>query len=375
MITDFSIDDNGYFARTREIFIRLSILMAMAVSCYLLMLPFLKLIVSGIIVAIGVYPGYRKLTNALKGRRKLAATLCTVLLLAVMIVPGVLMAGTLVDGITSLVQQVQAGRLNIPPPPASLDKVPVIGHRMADFWTQCSTDASESLNRLRPEIQKRIPAVLAASASVGGVVLQFLFSVLLAGYLLATSEANSRFADKLFLRVFGPDLGLEFKELVAATVRSVTNGILGVAVIQTLCATIGFWAVGLPGTGLWAFLFLVAAVLQLGMIVLIPAVLYAFAVFPTSHAVMFLIWCVVVGLMDNVLKPLLLGRGSKVPMPVIFLGVLGGFMLMKVIGLFVGAIILAVGYKLFMVWLDYGRPPREMQTAEPPPMEVESVSS
>ena len=375
MTTDFSIDDNGYFARTREIFIRLSILTAMAVSCYLLMLPFLKLIVSGIIIAIGVYPGYRMLTKALNGRSKLAATLCTVLLLAVMIVPVVLLAGTLVEGITNLVQQAQTGRLKIPLPPASLDKVPVIGHKVADFWTQCSTDVSKLVNRLSPEIQKQIPAVLSASAGAGGLVLQFLFSVLLAGYLLATSEANSRFADKLFMRIFGPDLGLEFKDLVAATVRSVTNGILGVAVIQTLCATIGFWAVGLPGTGLWAFLFLVAAVLQFGIIVLIPAVLYAFAVFPTSHAVMFLIWCIVVGLMDNVLKPVLLGRGCKVPMPVIFLGVLGGFMLMRVIGLFVGAIILAVGYKLFMAWLDYGAPSKEMETAEPPALEVESVTS
>ena len=366
-------DDRNYFARSREIFIRLTLLAAMGLSCYVLMLPFLKLIVSGIIVSIGVYPGYRMLTNALKGRTKLAATICTILLLAVMVVPSVLLAGTLVDGIRTVVQQVEAGKLNIPPPPADLDKVPVIGKKLQELWALSSTNLEELMNRLSPEIRKRIPAVLAASAGVGGVVLQFLFSILLAGYLLATSEANGRFVDKLFIRIFG-DLGLEFKELVSATIRSVTNGILGVAVIQTLFASLGFWFGGLPGAGLWALLFLIAAVLQIGAIVLLPAVLYAFATFSTTHAVIFLVWCILVGAMDNVLKPILLGRGSKVPMAVIFLGVLGGFMVMKIIGLFVGAIILSVGYKLFMAWLNYGAPP-QVEPGEPPSLEVESVSS
>jgi predicted PurR-regulated permease PerM len=272
-----------------------------------------------------------------------------------------------------VVRQVEAGGLNIPLPPASLDKVPVVGRKLEDFWTLCSTNLSEAVRRLRPEIQKRIPAVLSASAGAGGVLLQFLISILLAGYLLATSEANGRFADRLFVRIFD-DLGLEYKELVSDTIRSVTNGILGVAVIQTLFASLGFWFGGLPGAGLWAMIFLVAAILQLGAIVLIPAVFYAFAVFSTTHAVILLVWCIVVGLMDNVLKPILLGRGSKVPMAVIFLGVLGGFMLMNIIGLFVGAIILSVGYKLFMAWLNYGAP-QEAEGLEAPPVAVDPVRS
>ncbi len=372
MITQLSIDDKGYFIRPREIFIRLTLLAAMAVSCFLLMIPFLKLIVTGIIIAIGVYPAYRMLTNALKGRTKWAATICTIVLLAVMIVPAVLLAGTLVDGVRTLVHQVQAGQLNIPPPPAGLETVPLVGRKLEGLWTLASTNLSEVVKRLSPEIEKRIPAVLSASAGAGGMILQFLISILLAGYLLATSEANGRFADKLFIRIFG-DQGLEFKELVSATVRSVTNGILGVAVIQTFFATLGFWFGGLPGAGLWAILFLIAAVLQVGMLVLIPALLYAFAVFSTTHAVIFLVWCIFVGLMDNVLKPMLLGRGSKVPMAVIFLGVLGGFITMNLIGLFVGAIILSVGYKLFLAWLNYGSP--QAAETEEPSAGVEPLSS
>ena len=103
---------------------------------------------------------------------------------------------------------------------------------------------------------------------------------------------------------------------------------------------------------MWAVLFLIAAVLQAGVLVLIPAVIYMFAIASTTKAVIFLIWCIMVGLMDNVLKPVLLGRGAVVPMAVVFLGAIGGFVAMGIIGLFVGAILLSVGYKLFLAWIE-----------------------
>jgi predicted PurR-regulated permease PerM len=351
VIPQISVEDKGYMSRAREVFIRMTLLAALGISCFLLLRPFLSLIISGIIIAIGVYPGYRILTNLFRGRDKLAAVLCTAVLLLVVIVPCLLLAGTLVEGVRTMTHQLQTGQVHVPPPPPSLGKVPVIGDRLSDFWSLFSTNLSEAVRRFLPKIQALIPALLAASAGIGGAVLQFLISILLAGFLLATSEGNARFADRVFSRIFG-NQGPEYKELVTSTVRSVTNGILGVALIQTLFASLGFWFVGLPGAGLWAAIFLVASVLQIGPLVLIPAVLYAFAAFSTSRAVMFLVWCIVVGLMDNILKPLLLGRGSKVPMLVIFLGVLGGFMVMRIIGLFVGAIVLAVGYKLFIAWLN-----------------------
>ena len=281
--------------------------------------------------------------------------LCTLLLLLIVILPCLLLAGSLTGGIGAIVQQAQAGRIDLPPAPQGLDKLPFIGPRMNSFWTLCSTDLSAVVSRFSPQIKELIPKLLSDSAKFGGVLLQFLISILLAGFFLATSEKESQFADRLFARIFA-EQGPEYKELVTATVRSVTNGILGVAVIQTLFASLGFWFVGLPGAGLWAGIFLIAAVLQMGVIVLVPAVLYVFATQSTTHAVLFLVWSIIVGLMDNVLKPILLGRGSKVPMIVIFLGVLGGFIAMNLIGLFVGAVVLSVGYKLFMVWLDEGVP-------------------
>jgi predicted PurR-regulated permease PerM len=341
-----------YFARGREVFIRLSLIAIMGVSCVLLLRPFLNLIICGVIISVGIFPGHQMLTKALRGRAKLSAALCSILLLAVLIVPSVLLGGTVADGIQTITRQLQAGRLDIPPPPSSLEKLPIVGRRLEEFWTLCSTNLSELATRFAPQIKKSIPAVVSASAGVGAAILLFVVAIILAGYFLATSEANGRFASRVFVRIFR-DRGMEFKDLVLSTIRTVATGILGVAVIQTVCASLGFWIVGLPGAGLWALIFLVASVLQVGVVALLPAVLYGFAAFSTTRAVIFLVWCVIVGLMDNVLKPILLGRGAKVPMPVIFLGVLGGFMFMNtIIGLFVGAIVLSVGYKMFMVWLD-----------------------
>jgi predicted PurR-regulated permease PerM len=205
--------------------------------------------------------------------------------------------------------------------------------------------------RLAPQIKSVLPGILSASAGIGFTVLQFFLSVLVSGVLLANARAAAEVTRSLANRLFG-DRGPEFERLVGATIRSVTFGILGVALIQSALGVIGFLVMGLPGASLWAVVFLFAAVLQVGGLVLIPAVIYAFATATTAKAVIFLVWCVFVGVIDNVLKPLLLGRGVAVPVAVVFLGAIGGFVAMGIIGLFVGAIVLSVGYKLFLAWID-----------------------
>jgi predicted PurR-regulated permease PerM len=138
------------------------------------------------------------------------------------------------------------------------------------------------------------------------------------------------------------------------TIRSVARGILGVAFLQSILAGLGFLAVGVPGAGLWALLCLLLAVVQIGIFpVVIPAVIYVFYTADTSTAVLFLVWGVLVSALDNVLKPMLLGRGVNVPMAVIFVGAIGGFLASGIVGLFIGSVILVLGYQLFMAWL-YG---------------------
>ena len=148
--------------------------------------------------------------------------------------------------------------------------------------------------------------------------------------------------------------GADYAELVQATVRSVTRGILGVALIQSLLAGLGFLAVGIPGAGLLALVCLLLGVVQIGpAVVLIGTVIYVFSTADTVTAVIFLIWSIFVGLIDNVLKPVLLGRGVKVPMVVIFVGAIGGFLASGIIGLFVGAVVLALSFTLFKAQLPH----------------------
>jgi predicted PurR-regulated permease PerM len=342
--------DRGYMNRSREVFIRMSLLAFMTVTCYLILKPFVLLLLWSIILAIATNPGYQWISRKLHGRERLAAVICTALLLAVVIIPALLLAGTLTSAAQSIAGGLQNGTLSVPPPPAKILNWPVIGAPVTSMWSLASTNLSEALGKLSPYLRNYTPKLLATSAALGGTLLQFIIAIIIAGVLLTNDKGNAEFTHLLFDRIFEAK-GREFENLAASTIRGVTNGILGVAVIQSVFAGLGFIVVGLPGAGLWAAIFLVASVLQIGPLVMIPAVIYAFTITSTSHAVAFLMWSAFVGLMDNILKPLMLGRGSKVPTAVIFIGVIGGFMAIGIVGLFVGAIILSVGYKLFLTWL------------------------
>jgi predicted PurR-regulated permease PerM len=332
-----------------SIYIGLGILLTIA--CLTILRPFIPLLTWGIIIAVAAYPGFKKLQLALGGREVVTAVLFAVLFLAFLIIPVVLLAKTLVESVHTLAAHFKEGTLIIPPPPAGVETWPIIGAPLNSLWSRASRDLSEAIRSFAPQIKAALPGLLSVSAGLGLTVLQFALSIVVAGVLLASAQAANDVTRSLFNRVFGAK-GSEFQELIGATIRSVTSGILGVAFIQSVLAGLGFLVAGLPGAGLWAVTFLIAAVLQVGVLVLIPAVIYMFAISSTTKAVIFLVWCLVVALVDNFLKPLLLGRGVAVPMVVVFLGAIGGFVALGLVGLFVGAIVLSVGYKLFLAWLD-----------------------
>jgi len=350
VIVQSHFHDEDFTNRALEVSIHVGLLILLAAACSVILRPFIPLIVWGIIVAIAVYPGYRKLKDVMRGRGGLAAVLCTIVLLAILFVPVALLTETLIEGIQSMAAHVKDGTLTVPPPPPNLETWPIIGVPLSRAWNLASTNLTAALRSFAPQIKAILPRLLSASAGIGLTVLQFVLSILISGGLLAYAQSGAEVAGSLADRLFGVR-GPEFQELVASTIRSVTIGILGVAFLQSIFAGVGFLVVGLPGAGLWALAFLFAAVLQVGPIVLVPAVIYIFMIASTTKAVVFLVWCIIVALMDNVLKPILLGRGAAVPIAVVFIGVIGGFMAMGIIGLFVGAIVLSVGYKLILAWL------------------------
>lgn len=342
---------HDYKRRALDVFIHVGLVVLLATACLAILRPFVPLIAWGIVIAIATYPAYKKLRSWLRGRGNLAAFLCTLAFLTLLIVPVILLAQTMVGGVETMTTHLKDGTLSVPPPPDNIATWPLIGPPLYNTWNMAATNLSGLLKSLGPQLRSVVSWLFSASAGLGLTVLQFILSIIVAGALLANASGAAAMTRSLANRLFGSQ-GPEFEELAGATIRSVVNGIIGVAVIQTVAAGIGFLVVGIPGAGLWTLIFLFAAILQAGTILLIPAVIYVFAIASTTKAVVFLVWCIIVGISDNALKPLLLGRGVAVPMVVIFLGAIGGFIAIGIIGLFIGAVVLSVSYKLFLAWLE-----------------------
>lgn len=350
MSAEKTADNKAHINRALEASIHVGLTGLLVAACLFILLPFIPLLTWGMIIAVAAHPAFKRLQKSMGGRGVLAAVLFTLALLAVLILPVIMLAGSLIDGVQSVTAHIKSGAAIIPPPPPAVASWPLIGAPLNEFWRLASTNLTELLKGFTPQIKAALPGVLSATAGLGATVAQLLLAIVVSGVLLANAQAAYEVTRSLANRVFG-EKGPEFQEMVGSTIRSVTFGIIGVAVIQSVFATVGFFVAGLPAVGLWAVIFLILAVLQVGGLLLIPAVIYVFATATTTKAVIFLIWCLFVGLMDNVLKPILLGRGASVPIAVVFLGAIGGFVAMGIVGLFVGAIVLSVGYKLFLAWL------------------------
>jgi len=345
-------DQKSFVHAAIEVCIRIAVIGALVFWCFRIIAPFVMILTWGVIIAVAVYPAYGKIRTAFKGRKGLAATTMTIGLLLVLLIPSLLMAKTLVEGIQGLVQGLQDGTLRIPLPPEGVSSWPVIGKQLAGVWTMASENLQDVVKQFGPQAVEAGKWLLGSAASVGGAMIMFVASVIISGAFLAYSEQGIGFANKLAIRLAG-EQGGEFVQAAESTVRSVAVGVLGIAFIQAALAGVGMMIAGIPGAGFWAFICLILSITQIGGLpVLIPASIYMFATADTLSAVVFTIYALSIGFVDNILRPLLLGRGADVPMLVVLLGSLGGLIVSGVVGLFVGAVIFTLGYKLFLIWLD-----------------------
>ncbi|PYX39843.1 MAG: AI-2E family transporter, partial [Acidobacteria bacterium] len=273
-MSDMHRDDR--VSRALEVSVNVGLFSLLAAACFLIVRPFLPLVAWGIIIAIAMHPGFRRIQKLLGGRSRLAAVVCTIFLFALLILPVILLTGSLFEGIQSLAGHLKGGMPVIPPLPPRIASWPIVGARLKDAWELASKNLSALLQQFAPQIRAVVPQILSVSAGIGVSMLQWVLSIALSGVLLANAQRGAKVAHSLANRFFG-EKGPEFVELAGATIRSVTVGIIGVAFIQSIFAVIGFLVVGLPGAGLWGMIFLAAAVLQLGVVVLVPALIYVFA--------------------------------------------------------------------------------------------------
>lgn len=348
---------NEEFTRNAtEAAIRIGLVVLWVGWCFQILRPFIIPIVWGLIIAVAIYPVYGYLRTLLKNSPRVSAIFVTIGMLVILVWPAVLVGDLLVENGKMVVDHLRAGTLSIPPPPQGLETWPLIGKPLANIWNLASVNIEGALDQLKPQIRMLASWLLSMVTGTGLAILQFFVAVIIAGVLLAHSTPGYQLAHSIGRRLAG-NRGDELATLAEATVRSVARGVLGVALIQSSLAGLGFFIAGIPAAGFWAFLCLILGVVQIGVFpIMIPVVLYVFSTNDTVTAVLFLIWTIFVSLLDNILKPIFLGRGLDVPMVVIFMGAIGGMLWSGIIGLFIGAVVLTLGYKLFMAWLDAEQP-------------------
>jgi len=349
-------EQNNPTTQAIEIAIRLGIIFLILAWCFQILSPFISLVAWGGIIAIAIYKPFLKLVDKLGGRKKLAVTLTAILSIAVILIPVVFLSSSLIESATTIGDQITTGKVHIAPPTESVREWPLIGEKAYAFWHQASVDLSALLERYPHQLATVGKKLLGAARDAGLGVLQFVISMLIAAAFLSSAESIRAAVHRVFTRLAGTR-GAPLLDLSTATIRSVAVGVIGIAFIQAVAGGLGMMFAGVPAAGLLAIVILVLAIAQLPpILVLLPVIFYVFSVESSTVAVVFMIWSILVSMSDAFLKPLLLGRGVDAPMLVILLGAIGGMITSGIVGLFIGAVILSLGYKLFQFWVNWDVP-------------------
>jgi len=353
--------DQKFLDNALASFIQIGALLVMLYWCWTIVAPFVTVITWGLILSVALYPTHVALTARLGGREKLSAILLVVVGLTVIAVPAWMLTESTIGGLHHISAELEDGTANIPPPAESVKDWPLIGNRVYEVWGGAASNLESLVNQFRPQLRSAGQKALAFAGHMVGTTLQFAVAIIIAGVFFMTAKGGYVVARDFSSSLVGAKRGPEFTDLSIVTIRSVAKGVLGVALIQTILATVGLVAAGIPATGLWAGAVLVLAIVQLPpLIVLGPIAIWFYSVAEPLPATVFLVYATLVSFSDAVLKPFLLGRGVEIPMLVILIGAIGGAITYGIIGLFEGAVVLALGYKLFRAWISPGEASGEL---------------
>jgi predicted PurR-regulated permease PerM len=337
-----------------DIFIRAGLIFALVALCYRIFSPFISLMAWALILAVTLYPAHRKFARRLGGKQGLAATLLVLGGIVLIVAPTAVLLTSMGDSIHDLVVSVRDHTLQIPAPSPSVAEWPIVGKRVHGLWSQAHENLPAVVQGMQPQLGELARNALEMVASIAGTLLLFLASFIIAGIIMAFGESGAASTRRIFGRIVGPLRGEEFARLSTATIRAVALGVLGVAFIQAIVIGLVMIIAGVPFAGLLAMVVLVLGVAQApALLVTLPVIAWIWMSgnYGTAAAVVYSVLLFVAGMLDNVLKPLLLGRGVEAPMPVILLGALGGLASAGILGMFVGATLLALGYQIFMWWV------------------------
>jgi len=349
---DSSQVDNKFLANAMASFIQIGALLLLLIWCFTIVSPFLNIVVWAVIISIAIYPVHQSLSARLGGRAKLSSTILVLVGLSIIIIPTWLLAESSISGLRSAATALESGEVTIAPPDESVAEWPLIGAQTFEIWSGAARNLESTLNKYDTQLTNLGKGIAGFAAGTLAGVLGFVVSTIIAGALLMSASAGHQAARNIAASLVGTDGGDNLVDLSILTIRSVVKGVLGVAVIQAILSAIGLGLIGVPAAGLWAGAILVLAIIQLPpLIILGPIAVWVFSTADPVPATIFLVYALVVSASDAFLKPMFLGRGLSTPMLVILIGAIGGAMAQGVMGLFIGAVVLALGYELLVAWM------------------------
>jgi predicted PurR-regulated permease PerM len=325
----------------------------LVVSCLWILRPFIGAIVWAAMVVVATWPTMLSLQARLGGRRWLAIAIMTTAMLMVLLVPLVLAVSAIIDHADDATAWIAAAKsLQIPAPPGWVAQLPLIGTKLAGEWQRLASTSHDEL------AQQAAPYLIAVAqwfaARIGGfglLLVQFLLTVIITALLYATGE-DAADGMRRFARRLAADRGDQAVVLAGQAIRAVALGIVVTAAVQSIAAGIGLAICGIPYPAVLASIVFMFCMVQIGpFLVMLPAIAWLYW---TGHPLLgsvLLVWTLLVGMLDNVLRPILIRRGADMPLPLIFAGAIGGLVGLGLIGLFVGPVVLAVTYRLLQWWV------------------------
>ncbi|MEN8117727.1 MAG: AI-2E family transporter [Bacteroidota bacterium] len=336
-----------------EAYVKAALIFLIIYASFLIFKPFLIPIVWGVIIAVALYPLHLKLTKLLGGKNSLSSTIITLVFLAILIIPSVYFVESLFESVKHLAAQLKAGTLEVEAPPEKVAGWPLIGKPIYDAWQLFADNVTAGVAEFKPEIQAGAQKILNGFKGFMGSLLVFILAIIIAGIFLSKSKGGYPGIYKIFNRLAGEKKGTEMVNNSQKTISSVVTGVLGTAVIQTAIIAIAFFVFKVPLAPVLTLIVLFFAIAQIPVIlVVLPVIIYMFSAVGGASAIIFAIWGILGGLSDNFLKPMLLGRGLDIPMLAILIGAIGGMVLMGIIGLFIGAVVMALAYQILQIWLN-----------------------
>ncbi len=326
-----------------------------------IMRPFLTALIWATMIVVTTWPFMLGLQKRLRGKRGPAATVMTIALLLVLIIPLTAAIVTIIDRSDQIVAWTKSlSSYTVSPPPSWVEKLPVAGPKLAERWHNLATaNQAEISERLAPHVKKAVGWLVAQAGSVMMMIVQFLLTVIISAVLFVHGETAAE-GVRLFARRLGGRHGEEAAVLAGKAIRGVALGVVVTALVQSFLAGVGLAVAGVPAAALLTAVIFILCVAQVGPgLVLIPVIIWLFWKDQTVWGIAMIAWSVFVGTIDNFIRPFLIKKGADLPLLLIFAGVIGGLIAFGVIGLFIGPVMLAVTYTLLKQWVTQEKPEQE----------------